>query len=108
MVGVTTCTAGIGKTALAVHRVADQFPGGQLWANLHGNSADADPEVAVTPGRTLRRFLRFLRILGVPDAELPLDLDGQIFRAPGPALPPAPPGIRRDQASNQPTVINAR
>jgi Bacterial transcriptional activator domain/NB-ARC domain len=74
VVGVITGTAGIGKTALAVHwahQVVDRFPDGQLWANLHGT----DPEVAVPAGRTLRRFLRFL---GVPDAELPLDVEDQI------------------------------
>lgn len=66
-------TAGVGKTALAVHwarRVADAFPDGQLWVNLRGYH----PGQATTPGRALTGFLR---VLGVPGEQIPLDLDEQ-------------------------------
>jgi DNA-binding SARP family transcriptional activator len=71
VVGVIIGTAGVGKTALAAYwarRVADSFPDGQLWMNLRGY----DPGVAVQPEQALRRFLR---ALGVSDAEIPLDLE---------------------------------
>jgi len=61
--------AGVGKTTLAVHwahRVADQFPGGQLFADLRG----IGPGTPVTPLDALRGFLAGL---GVPAAEIPAD-----------------------------------
>ncbi|MFB9688885.1 AfsR/SARP family transcriptional regulator [Amycolatopsis plumensis] len=57
---------GSGKTTLAVHaahRIRDQYPDGQLYANLHGNHPDpADPAEVLA---------RFLRALGVADAAIP-------------------------------------
>jgi DNA-binding SARP family transcriptional activator len=61
-------TAGVGKTTLAVrwaHRVAGQFPDGQLYVNLRGY----DPGQPVTPSQALAGFLR---ALGVADADIPL------------------------------------
>jgi tetratricopeptide (TPR) repeat protein len=62
-------TAGVGKTALAVHwghRVADRFPDGQLYVNLRGY----DPGEPVRPALALGGFLR---ALGVPEGEVPQD-----------------------------------
>jgi predicted ATPase len=68
---VLSGTAGVGKTALAVHwahRVSAQFPDGQLYVNLRG----FDPgETAVEPGDAVRGFLE---ALGVPAARMPADL----------------------------------
>jgi DNA-binding SARP family transcriptional activator/tetratricopeptide (TPR) repeat protein len=64
-------TAGVGKTALAVHwahRVADRFPDGQLYVNLRGY----DPEQPMRPTDALARFLT---VLGVPERDIPLDED---------------------------------
>jgi tetratricopeptide (TPR) repeat protein len=63
-------TAGVGKTALAVHwahQVAGRFPDGQLYANLRGY----DP--AGTPARPEVVARRFLNALGVPDSQIPSD-----------------------------------
>ena len=64
-------TAGVGKTALAVqwaHRVARDFPDGQLYVNLRGY----DPDQPVPAADALAGFLR---ALGVAGAEIPLQLD---------------------------------
>jgi tetratricopeptide (TPR) repeat protein/transcriptional regulator with XRE-family HTH domain len=68
VVSVLAGTAGVGKTALAVHwahRAAGQFPDGQLYVNLRGY----DPGQPVTPSQALAGFLR---ALGVADADIPL------------------------------------
>ncbi len=67
-------TAGVGKTALAVHwahRIAERFPDGQLYANLRGFDRD-DRTMApadVLPG--------FLSALGVPEQRIPTDVEAQ-------------------------------
>ena len=63
-------TAGIGKSALAIHaahQVADRFPDGQLYADLRGSSAD---RLAVTPLVVLERFLRALGVAGPESGSL--------------------------------------
>lgn len=70
-IAVVTGAPGVGKTALAVHwahRVRGSFPGGQLFADLHGD-AHRPP---VPPIRVLTRFLH---ALGVPAERAPADLD---------------------------------
>jgi DNA-binding SARP family transcriptional activator/tetratricopeptide (TPR) repeat protein len=67
-------TAGIGKTALAVHwglHAADQFPDGQLYVNLRG----FDP--AGTPLEAAAAVRGFLDALGVPPAHIPAGLGAQ-------------------------------
>jgi tetratricopeptide (TPR) repeat protein len=65
-------TAGVGKTALAVHaahRLLGQFPGGHLYADLRGYTAGQDP---AGPGEVLEVFLRRL---GVSAEEVPATVD---------------------------------
>ena len=73
-------TAGVGKTALAVHwarRASHRFPDGQLYVNLRGFAPGGD---AVRPTDALRSFLD---ALGVPSARIPDDSDSRaaLFRS---------------------------
>jgi tetratricopeptide (TPR) repeat protein/transcriptional regulator with XRE-family HTH domain len=64
-------TAGVGKTALAVHwahQIAEGFPDGQLFVNLRGY----DPDQPMPAAHALAGFLR---ALGVPGRELPAEED---------------------------------
>jgi DNA-binding SARP family transcriptional activator/tetratricopeptide (TPR) repeat protein len=64
--------AGIGKTALAVHaayRLADRFPDGQLFCDLHSHTPGARP---LEPTEALERLLR---MIGVPPETIPAELD---------------------------------
>jgi DNA-binding SARP family transcriptional activator/Flp pilus assembly protein TadD len=67
-------TAGIGKTALAVHwahQAAASFPDGQLYVNLRGFDPTGIPVQAEAAVRG------FLDALGVPPARIPADLEAQ-------------------------------
>jgi DNA-binding SARP family transcriptional activator/tetratricopeptide (TPR) repeat protein len=74
VISAVSGTAGVGKTALAVHwahRVAHRFPDGQLYVNLRGfdpNGAPLDPAEAVRG---------FLDALGVPAQRIPAGLPAQ-------------------------------
>jgi len=66
-------TAGVGKTALAVHwarQAASRFPDGQLYVNLRGFG----PAEPLHPAQALGAFLD---ALGVPPAQIPASLDGR-------------------------------
>ena len=68
-------TAGVGKTALAVHwahRVRGQFPDGQLYVNLRGFDRRGS---AVDPARALRAFLD---AFAVAPERIPTGLDAQV------------------------------
>jgi DNA-binding SARP family transcriptional activator/Tfp pilus assembly protein PilF/DNA-binding XRE family transcriptional regulator len=70
-IAVVSGTAGVGKTAVAVHwahRARDRFPDGQLYLDLRGYG----PGRPVEPGDALSGFLR---ALGVDGAEIPAEPD---------------------------------
>jgi hypothetical protein len=67
-------TAGIGKTALAVHwarHVADRFPDGQLYVNLRGFHSTGVP---MRPTEAIRGFLD---AFAIPAERIPAGLDAQ-------------------------------
>jgi DNA-binding SARP family transcriptional activator/Tfp pilus assembly protein PilF len=69
VISAVSGTAGVGKTALAVHwahRAASRFPDGQLYVNLRGY----DPGDPVTAAEALTGFLR---ALGVPGQDIPAE-----------------------------------
>jgi DNA-binding SARP family transcriptional activator/tetratricopeptide (TPR) repeat protein len=68
-------TAGIGKTALAVHwshQVADRFADGQLYVNLRGFDPTGSP---VVPAEAVRGFLDAFE---VPAERIPASVDAQV------------------------------
>ena len=68
---LVTGTAGVGKTALAVHwahRALDRFPDGQLYVDLHGYAA-------TEPMRPIDALARFLHALGIPADRVPVDTE---------------------------------
>ncbi|GGL20116.1 AfsR/SARP family transcriptional regulator [Mangrovihabitans endophyticus] len=77
VISAVSGTAGVGKTALAVHwarTVAHRFPDGQLYVNLRG----FDPSGRVMdPAEAVRGFLD---ALGVPPHGIPPSADAQIAR----------------------------
>ncbi len=78
-VSVLSGTAGVGKTAAAVHwahRVRDRFPDGQLYLDLRGFSDDP-------PMPTGEALARMLAALGVAPPDLPAgaDVQADLFRS---------------------------
>ncbi|MDQ1024633.1 DNA-binding SARP family transcriptional activator/tetratricopeptide (TPR) repeat protein [Streptomyces umbrinus] len=75
VVSAVSGTAGVGKTALAVHwahRVANRFPGGRLYVNLRGFDVSG---AAVTPDQAVRGFLD---ALGVPAQRVPAEPQARV------------------------------
>ncbi len=73
---VISGTAGVGKTALALHwahEISDRFPDGQLYVDLRGYDPRQPVEVAEALGMLLRS-------LGVRDADLPMTPDDRAAR----------------------------
>jgi hypothetical protein len=67
--------AGIGKTAFAVHaahRLADRFPGGQIFLPLHGHTPGQRP---VEPADALASLLL---TAGVPEGQIPSGLEARM------------------------------
>ncbi|MGW2237202.1 AfsR/SARP family transcriptional regulator [Streptomyces sp. NPDC001759] len=76
VVSAVSGTAGVGKTALAVHwahRSREAFPDGQLYVDLRGY----DPQSPLSAGQAL---VGFLTALGVPLQEIPLRLEDRAAR----------------------------
>jgi DNA-binding SARP family transcriptional activator/tetratricopeptide (TPR) repeat protein len=74
-IAVVTGTAGVGKTALAVHwahRVRDEFRDGQLYVNLQGFDPAGSP---VTPAKAVQGFLEAFE---VPPERLRVGFEAQV------------------------------
>lgn len=74
MISAIDGTAGIGKTALALHwahQTADRFPDGQLYVNLRGFDPTGTP---MHPTDALRGFLD---ALAIPPQQIPASVDSQ-------------------------------
>jgi tetratricopeptide (TPR) repeat protein/transcriptional regulator with XRE-family HTH domain len=81
--------AGIGKTAFAVHaahRLADRFPGGQIFLPLHGHTPGQQP---VDPADALASLLL---TIGVPAGQIPAGLDART-------------GLWRDRVAGRPLLL---
>lgn len=64
--------AGVGKTSLAVrlaHRLADDYPDGQLYLDLHAHTVGQEPLTAATA------LDKLLRAVGVPGERIPADAE---------------------------------
>ncbi|MFI6600077.1 AfsR/SARP family transcriptional regulator [Nonomuraea sp. NPDC050536] len=75
VVAALSGTAGVGKTALAVHwahRVRDRFPDGQLYVSLRGFDPSGQP---MTPAEAVRGFLD---ALGVQADRIPPAFQAQV------------------------------
>ncbi|GAA2151567.1 BTAD domain-containing putative transcriptional regulator [Kitasatospora kazusensis] len=75
LIATITGTAGVGKTALAVHwahRAADRFPDGRLYVNLRGFDPNGQP---VTAEHAVRGFLDGL---GTPPGRIPASFEAQV------------------------------
>jgi tetratricopeptide (TPR) repeat protein/transcriptional regulator with XRE-family HTH domain len=71
MIGAIAGTAGVGKTALAVHwahQVRGRFPDGQLYVNLHGWAHGR-------PLSPLQALAQLLGALGVEPSKIPVEVD---------------------------------
>ncbi|TCO55880.1 AfsR/SARP family transcriptional regulator [Actinocrispum wychmicini] len=74
VISAVSGTAGVGKTALAVHwarRVRETFPDGQLYVNLRGFDSGGS---VTNPVQAVRGFLD---AFGVPPARIPASLEAQ-------------------------------
>jgi DNA-binding SARP family transcriptional activator/tetratricopeptide (TPR) repeat protein len=68
---VISGSAGVGKTALAVHwahRIRHRYPDGQLYANLRGHARQG-------PAQPIEILAAFLFSLGIPPDRAPLDVE---------------------------------
>ncbi len=75
VISVISGTAGVGKTALAVHwahQVADHYPDGHLYVNLRGFGPDRQ---VMEPAEAVREFLDAFQ---VPAQRIPAGLDAQV------------------------------
>lgn len=75
VISAVSGTAGVGKTALAVHwarRVAHLFPDGQLYVNLRGFDPTGS---ALAPAEAVRAFLE---ALGVSPVAVPATFEAQV------------------------------
>jgi DNA-binding SARP family transcriptional activator/tetratricopeptide (TPR) repeat protein len=75
VISAVSGTAGVGKTALAVHwahRKCQEFPDGQLYVNLRGFDPTGSP---LTPAEAMRGFLDAFE---VPAERIPTTFDAQV------------------------------